>query len=166
MTCPFPNFNVCTAEVWEWISNFIPRFIVGGSTYACWEFKYAILVKGVPVYQVADVSSSGTESTPSVLLHYNNVTWTSCSLKSPVIRMFVLQIVPTNTKETSNKHCQPSVRGIHLWKVNSPHKRPVTRKIACNDVIVSLYTAHFIKNVHGSSPCPVWCGWVLGPVSI
>ena len=23
---PFPNFNGCTVEVWEWISNFIPRF--------------------------------------------------------------------------------------------------------------------------------------------
>ena len=24
---PFPNFNGCTVEVWEWITNFIPRFI-------------------------------------------------------------------------------------------------------------------------------------------
>ena len=23
---PFPNFNVATVEVWEWISNFIPNF--------------------------------------------------------------------------------------------------------------------------------------------
>ena len=25
----FPNFNVCAVEVWEWISNFIPHFIIG-----------------------------------------------------------------------------------------------------------------------------------------
>ena len=24
-TYPFPNFNGCTVEVWEWISNFIPH---------------------------------------------------------------------------------------------------------------------------------------------
>ena len=23
---PFPNFNSCTVEVWEWISNFVPYF--------------------------------------------------------------------------------------------------------------------------------------------
>ena len=27
ITHPFPNFNGCTIEVWEWISNFIPLFI-------------------------------------------------------------------------------------------------------------------------------------------
>ena len=26
ITYPFPNFNSCTIEVWEWISNFIPHF--------------------------------------------------------------------------------------------------------------------------------------------
>ena len=25
---PFPNFNGCTVEVWEWISNFISHFIM------------------------------------------------------------------------------------------------------------------------------------------
>ena len=26
ITNPFPNFNIATIEVWEWISNFIPHF--------------------------------------------------------------------------------------------------------------------------------------------
>ena len=26
ITYPFPNFNGCTVEVWEWINNFIPLF--------------------------------------------------------------------------------------------------------------------------------------------
>ena len=26
---PFSNFNGCTTEVWEWISNFIPQLIMG-----------------------------------------------------------------------------------------------------------------------------------------
>ena len=25
---PFPNFNSCTVEVWEWISNFVPHYIL------------------------------------------------------------------------------------------------------------------------------------------
>ena len=30
---PFPNFNGFTVEVWEWINNFIPHFIIQVSTY-------------------------------------------------------------------------------------------------------------------------------------
>ena len=30
---PFPNFNGCTVEVWEWISNFIPHFMMYITTY-------------------------------------------------------------------------------------------------------------------------------------
>ena len=29
ITYPFPNFNGCTVEVWEWISDFIPYFYNG-----------------------------------------------------------------------------------------------------------------------------------------
>ena len=28
ITYPFPNFNGCTVEVWKWISNFIPHFMM------------------------------------------------------------------------------------------------------------------------------------------
>ena len=30
---PFQNFNGCIVEVWEWISNFIPHFIMDEITY-------------------------------------------------------------------------------------------------------------------------------------
>ena len=30
---PFPNFSGCTVEVWEWISNFIPQFMIAAITY-------------------------------------------------------------------------------------------------------------------------------------
>ena len=36
ITFPFPNFNGCTIEVWEWISNFIPHFIMDVITDPCW----------------------------------------------------------------------------------------------------------------------------------
>ena len=36
---PFPNFNGTTVEVWEWISNFIPHFIMDIIAYPCWDLK-------------------------------------------------------------------------------------------------------------------------------
>ena len=33
IACPFPNVNVATVEVLEWISNFIPHFTMDGITY-------------------------------------------------------------------------------------------------------------------------------------
>ena len=35
ITLPFSNFNGCTIKVWEWISNFIPHFIIVVFAYAC-----------------------------------------------------------------------------------------------------------------------------------
>ena len=35
ITYPFPSFNDCTIEVWEWISNAIPHFIADVITYPC-----------------------------------------------------------------------------------------------------------------------------------
>ena len=35
ITYPFPNFNGCTVEVWEWTSNFIPHLAEHVITYLC-----------------------------------------------------------------------------------------------------------------------------------
>ena len=35
ITFPFPNFNGCTFEVWEWIQNFDPHFTGHVITYPC-----------------------------------------------------------------------------------------------------------------------------------
>ena len=32
-----PNFNGCTVEVCEWISDFIPHFIMDVITNLCWD---------------------------------------------------------------------------------------------------------------------------------
>ena len=37
ITYPFPNFNGCRVEVVEWISNFIPHFIMEVITSPCWD---------------------------------------------------------------------------------------------------------------------------------
>ena len=51
ITYPFPNFNGCTVEVWEWINNFIPHFIMVTINFPCMlglKFNHAVLVKGFP----------------------------------------------------------------------------------------------------------------------
>ena len=35
ITYPFPNFNGVAIEVLEWVSNFIPRFIMDVIAYLC-----------------------------------------------------------------------------------------------------------------------------------
>ena len=45
ITYPFLNFNGCTDEVKECISNFILHFIIDMITYPCWDQSYTILVK-------------------------------------------------------------------------------------------------------------------------
>ena len=37
ITNPFPNFNGCIIEVWEWINNFIPYFTMDVITCPCWD---------------------------------------------------------------------------------------------------------------------------------
>ena len=37
ITYPFPNLNGSTVEVWEWLSNWIPHYIMDVITYPCWD---------------------------------------------------------------------------------------------------------------------------------
>ena len=34
---PFPNFNGAAVEVWEWMRNFIQRFMMAVITYPYWD---------------------------------------------------------------------------------------------------------------------------------
>ena len=47
ITCPFPNFNCKTVQIWKLISNFIPHIIMGVIIYPCW--GWTMLVKDDPV---------------------------------------------------------------------------------------------------------------------
>ena len=50
ITYPFPNFNGYTVE---WISNFIPLFIVDVLTYPCsWHWSQSMLVNEAPVVKI------------------------------------------------------------------------------------------------------------------
>ena len=43
---PFLNFNGSNVEVYEWISNFIPQFMMDVITYPCMDWNQTMLVKG------------------------------------------------------------------------------------------------------------------------
>ena len=36
---PFPNLNIYTIAVWEWISNFIPHYVMHVITYTRWDLS-------------------------------------------------------------------------------------------------------------------------------
>ena len=38
-TYPLQNHNVYTVEVWEWIGDFIPRFIMDVMNNPCWDLS-------------------------------------------------------------------------------------------------------------------------------
>ena len=45
ITQPFYIFNGAAARFWEWISNFLPRFIMGKITYPCWDWRQSMQIK-------------------------------------------------------------------------------------------------------------------------
>ena len=86
----------------------------------------------------------GAEWTKRVQRHLSHVTR---SLKSPVSRLYVQQVVEANKKRNIQVlHYWPFVREIHRWPVDDPHKRPEMRKafpchvIKCIDYILKNQT--------------------------
>ena len=55
ITYPFLNFNGCTIEVWEWISNFILHIIIDVITNPCWNLCWTLLVIRAPGNIAGDV---------------------------------------------------------------------------------------------------------------
>ena len=60
ITYPFPNFNGCNIEVWEWINNFTPYFIRDVLAYPCWDLRKIMLMLGAPsiINEVANADGS------------------------------------------------------------------------------------------------------------
>ena len=44
-----PKLQSCTVEVWEWIRNFIPHFVMVVITYPCWDSNGHVSKKGSQV---------------------------------------------------------------------------------------------------------------------
>ena len=56
ITYPYPNFNGCTVEVWEWKSNLISHFTGLVITYPCWDlgFKSIHVSKGQSIQELSE----------------------------------------------------------------------------------------------------------------
>ena len=83
ITYSFPNFNSCTVEVWEWISNFTPHFTGHVITYL-WDYSKSMLVKGAP----GDIVQYGRQYVTSLSIQLINVSeWDPrrhCSIKPTI----------------------------------------------------------------------------------
>ena len=42
----FPNFNGFNFELWEWITNFVRRFIMDIIIYPCWDESESMSLEG------------------------------------------------------------------------------------------------------------------------
>ena len=85
---------------------------------------------------------SNGRTTLDVFRHYTGVTWVSMILKSPARRLFVRQLVQSNSTWIPEMFqlYWPFVRVInrwHRWSKDSHHKGPMTRKaFPCHDFIM------------------------------
>ena len=71
-----------------------------------------------------------------------------------------LTIVYAYQRKHQSSTSLASVRGIHRWPVNSPHKWPVTRKmLPLDDVIMSLKIIVSLKVVHKDR---IWWWFIMG----
>ena len=69
ITYSFSNVNGCIIEVWEWISNFIPHFIMDIITYPCWDWSNNMLAKSDPGHHCA-CRCSGTQQHQAISMYY------------------------------------------------------------------------------------------------
>ena len=56
-TYTYTNFNSLIVEVLEWISNFIPHFMMDVITYPCWEWRQPLLIKGSR-YRISQIETT------------------------------------------------------------------------------------------------------------
>ena len=69
--------------------------------------------------------------------HYDDVTWTSRSLKSPVTRMFLTACADPHRRNIKVRVIGPLWGEFYRWPKHFPHKGPVTRKkLSFDDVII------------------------------
>ena len=82
ITYPFPNFNGCTVEVWEWVSNFMSHFIMDAITYRfhLWEpdFQMRVDCATIKYYQAQWVNALAIFEFSSGLLFFQRFSF-SCN---------------------------------------------------------------------------------------
>ena len=76
------------------------------------------------------INGSADVLAPKVARNYNDVIMSAMASQSPASRLFTLPFIQgADQRKHQSSASLAFVRGIHRWPVNSPHKRPVKRKI-------------------------------------
>ena len=74
------------------------------------------------------------------VIHYGDVTMSAMTSQFTGVWIVYSPFVHTQIRKHQSSASLAFVRGIHRWPVNSPHKRPVTRKMfTFEDVIIWYY---------------------------
>ena len=139
ITYLFPNFNGCTVEVGEWISNFVPD-LVRDQSHFCHSASEAILLSMGKIQHRNSINASGITTTKQskTQLHWKRsviILTEFSSLTAPKVvktRIFgaasngnfieMMTFHDDVIKWKRFPYYWPFVRGIHRSPVNSPHK--------------------------------------------
>ena len=115
--CAFRGYGACFVRypsqllwclLWKLASNILPRFL--------------------SVYFELGISKGRTVSTLKTLIRRTSQ-WARWRLKSPASPLFTEPVIQLQIKKHQSSASLALVRGIHRWRVNSPHKWPVAREM-------------------------------------
>ena len=131
------NFNGCIVEVWKWISNFTPHFIMDVVNYPCWDCSRAQYdplggnVTWTPFYW------HRLTLIPAWPNNYGDVIMGA--MASQITSLTIVYSTVYSDADQRKHQSSASlafVRGIHRGPMNSPHKWPVTRKMFPFDDVI------------------------------
>ena len=99
-------------------------------------------------YNLKRVGQYETYVQTNIIFHYNDVTMSAVTsqITSLTIVYSTVYLVADQRKYQSLAS-QASVRGIHQWPVNSPHKGPVTGKMSPFDDVIIIYLWLSIRHI-------------------
>ena len=175
ITYPFPSLKRCTVEVWEWICNFIPHFIMDVISCPCWWWQWKLTSLQTHNNTLADneryciqysneniyIYISFEQSTTHIL--YSS--WNTESLQLTFWRTFRIGYMSLqwrhNGRDGVSNH-QPhdcllnrlfrrrskktsKLRVTGLCAGNSPHKWPITRKMFPFDDVIMYTTSLLVR---------------------
>ena len=100
-------------------------------------------------------------NSPITLTHYSDV------IMSPMASQITSIVIPysivcscVNQRKHHSSSSLAFVRGIHRWSVNSPHRRPVTRKMFPFDDVIMKKWVDQITSLHMTWP-NFWLEWII-----
>ena len=168
ITYSLSNFNVGAVEIWEWISNFVPLFMMDVNYLSMLGLKVNHVIK-IYIYNSAFLQYTPWNM-PTVLCihlcihHYDDV---MMDMMASQITSLTIVYSTVYSDAGQRKHESSAslafVRGIHWGPVNSPHKWPVTRKMFPFDDVIMIWSTYPYSSV---SLHWIWGDRMTAPASV